>query len=68
MKNLPTLMENGGGKTKDQGSDSLVVTLNTLYPCKGSLNNLITVATKRSGEPQLLGGLGRPCRLGVFSK
>ena len=37
--------------------------LSTLYPCRGSSSNSIIVATKRSGEPQLLDGLGRLCRL-----
>ena len=39
------------------------IALNTLYPCRESSNNLITMATKRSGEPQLLGGLVH-CREG----
>ena len=37
MKNLPTLTGNGGGKTKDQGLDFLVITLNTLHPCRGKI-------------------------------
>ena len=48
---------------KDRGSDSLVVTLNTLYLCRESSSDSITVATERSSEPQLFSCLGRPCRL-----
>ena len=41
MKNLSTLMGNGVEKTKDRVLDFLIITLNTLYPCRGESSNLI---------------------------
>ena len=44
MKNLSTTTGKGRGKTKDQDSDSLVINLNTFYPCGKGLSSLIIVS------------------------
>ena len=71
MKNLPSLMgsKEENRKIKALRKSFLVIALSTFYPCRESLSDLIIVATKRLGEPQILGDLGRPYRLlGVLQK